>query len=110
MDDSGASAEPTPAADTAELWVLALVAEPGEVPVARRVAQVLKYAKRVHGLRCVALRDRFPTAPLSLPKPRRKKARPKLPATAGDIPADGRGPAANRAAGHLPTGEVLSHG
>lgn len=39
--------------DPCERWCIVFVAEPGEVPAGRRVARVLKNAKRSHGLRCI---------------------------------------------------------
>ena len=43
-------------ADTpADVWALVFVAEAGPVPTGRRVDQVLKYAKRVQGLRCASM-------------------------------------------------------
>ena len=53
-----------PTSATAERWVIVLVAEPGEVPAARRVAQVFKIAKRRHGLRCIEVSDRTPAEQL----------------------------------------------
>ena len=47
-----ASIETAPPA-TADRWVLVLAPEPGEVPVGRRVAQVLRFAKRRQGLKCI---------------------------------------------------------
>lgn len=38
---------------TAERWCLVFVAEAGPVPPGRRVAQVLRFAKRRQGLKCI---------------------------------------------------------
>jgi hypothetical protein len=43
-------------------YVLELTAEPGDVPPIVRVRQLLKYAKRTQGLRCVAATEVKPAA------------------------------------------------
>lgn len=44
--------DPVPAA---ERWVLVLEPEPGDVPPVIRVRHILKFAKRLQGMRCVGL-------------------------------------------------------
>lgn len=57
-------------------WVLVLVPTgDSPVPVGRRVAQVLRYALRAHGLKCVGVQSVVPTV-VPAPKPKRKLARP----------------------------------
>ena len=41
-------------------WVLVFVAEPGAVPAGRRVAQLLRYAKRRQGFKCIEVSERTP--------------------------------------------------
>ena len=60
MPTDHANTDRSPPASADERWVIVVVPEASEVPAGRRVAQLLRTAKRRHGLRCIEVSERTP--------------------------------------------------
>ena len=60
MPTDHANTDRSPPASADERWVIVVVPEASEVPAGRRVAQLLRTAKRRHGLRCIEVSKRTP--------------------------------------------------